>query len=392
MRAILVALLLLTAACGPQAATPPAASSSGEPTPGSASSGVVAVLTGAPVVADDGTVKWCPRPGSTNCPGVAVTELSADTVEAFDDPEQMWQVEGVYDGQRLAAISPPEPVEATITDDFTTPCEDLRGKRESSGNPDGTAADAVAQYVATIPDRYAGHWWDSDNAVLTVQLTGDDVAGHQIALDEALGDSGQVCVVGGARYSLAELERAQRRAMDIAADAGMGVWGSGIDIVGNHVDLDVDYSDEPTRQRIRQDSGDAVRIHAFLALRDAALDQLPEAPQRGNVELETANQRGDGGMLALGTFTVRFDAEQRCVYGEFGSERVGLIWPFGYYATADPLQVFDADGQLVAREGDLLESGGGHVPREGPQACGTSDVWIMSGRPTQAGASEGTPR
>jgi hypothetical protein len=291
----------------------------------------------------------------------------------------------------LVATGVPEPVDRTITETFTTPCADLRGKREGSGNPDVTATDTVAEYVARIPDRYAGHWWDSHNAVLTVQLIGDDVAGHQIALDEALGDSGMVCVVGGARYSLAELERAQRRATDIALDAGLGVWGSDVDVVENRVNLEVDYSDEPTRERIRQDSGDAVRIHAFLALRDATVNQLPEAPRRGNVELETTNQRGGGGMTALGRFTVRFDAEQRCVYGEFGSERVGLIWPFGYYATSDPLRVFDHEGRLVAREGDVLESGGGHVPREGPQVCTTSDVWIMNG-PTKVGPSEDTPR
>ena len=91
--------------------------------------------------------------------------------------------------------------------------------------------------------------------------------------------------------------------------------------------------------------------------------------------LETADTRGGAGMDALGTFTVRFDAEQRCVYGEAGAERIGLIWPFGYYATSDPLRVLDNDGRLVAREGDLIEN-----------------VWIMNGRPTVVGPSEAAAR
>lgn len=397
MRVTLIALLLLTAACGEPAATPPAASSSSEPTAGSTPSGVVAVLTGAPVVANDArsrdTVEWCPYPaGSGDCPGIDVTGLPAGTVEAFDDPEQMWQVEGVYDGRRLVATGAPEVTDWAHAVEFPMPCEGLRGAHGQWGDTHPGALTAVTRYLATVPDRQAGEWWSRGMTVLTVQLTGDDIAEHKAALQDVVGDRGTVCVVGGARYSIAELQRAQRRATDIALDAKLGLWSSSIDVVDNRVDLEVDYSDEPTRRRIRQEAGDAVRIRAFLALRDATLAQLPEAPRRGNVELETANQRGGVGMGAAGRFTVRFDAEQRCVYGEFGSQRIGLIWPFGYYATSDPLQVFNQDGQLVARDGDVLDSGGGHVPRKGSRMCGASEVWVISNHPTKAGSSEGTPR
>jgi hypothetical protein len=381
MRATLIAFAVLIAACGQQAVTPSAASS---PEPASASpSGVVAVLTGVPLVANDGTVEWCPGMASDGCAGIEVTGLSQEAIDAFGDPQQAWQIEGNYDGQTLAATGPPQPVQLMREPDFVTPCEDLRGGR-SAGNMDGTAADAVAQYVATIRDRYAGEWWDSEHGVLTVLLTGDDVADHRAALDEAVGDRGTVCVVGGARYSYAELEQAQQRAMDIAHDAGMGMWGSGIDTVGNRVDLDVEQSDEPARERIRQALGDAVRIHAFLALRDATLAELPKTPARGDVELRTADTRGGGGMDALTYFTLRFDTERRCFYGEDQlGERMGLIWPFGYYATSDPLQVFDQDGALIAREGDRLESGGGGAGRPGevPKVCGAASVWIMNGAP-----------
>jgi hypothetical protein len=345
-----------------------------------------------PAEAGDGPVEWCPYPTSDGCAGIEVTGLSEEAVAALSDPEQVWQVEGDYDGEQLVATRPPRPVEWRPESAFPMPCEGLRGERGKWGDTDPGAGGLVTRYLATIPDRQAGEWWSSGMTVLTVQLTGDDIADHKAALEEAIGDRGTLCVVGGARYSIGELEQAQRRATDVAMDAGLGVWGSDIDVVDNRVDLELDYSDEPTRVRIREDSGDAVRIHAFLALRDATLADLPEAPRRGNVELETANQRGGGGMGAAGGFTVRFDDEQRCVYGGSESERVGLIWPYGYYATGDPLRVFNQDGELVAREGDVFDSGGGEVPRQGAERCGTSTVWIMSDHPTRIGSSEGTGR
>jgi hypothetical protein len=344
----------------------------------------VAVLTGVPVVDADGVVQWCPYPGE-DCPGVPVTGLDAGEVQGLDG---MWQVEGAFDGQRLTATGPPEPAPRERDDVFATPCTDLRGEPGDGGNMDFAAVDAIAQYVQTMPERYAGQWWDSDAAVMTVLLTGDDVAEHRAALEQAVDGRGTVCVVGGARWSLAELQRAQNRATEIANAAGLGVWSSSADEVDNRVDLEVERSDEPTRERIRQEAGEAVRIHAFIALRDATLAELPEPPHPGDVVLETADTRGGGGMEALGYFTIRFDQRQRCVYGENGTRRTGLVWPFGYYATSDPAQVFDQNGRLVARDGDRVESGGGGVPRDGPEVCGASSVWVMNGRPTVVQPSE----
>jgi hypothetical protein len=386
MRITLLALLLLTSAC----AVDPAADPAGTPPPPDPSvpvSAVVALLTGVPVVSDGGAVEWCPgQPGADGCAGITVSGLSPGALDRIRDTGQSWSIEGSYDGATLEATGEPEPVERRESD-HTTPCTELRG--EGAGNMDPTAAAAIAQHVATIPDRFAGQWWDSDAGVMTVLLTGHDVAEHRAALEDAAGDRGTVCVVGGARYSAAELEQAQQRATDIAVDAGMGLWSSGTDAVANRVDLEVERSDEPTRERIQQEAGDAVRVHAFLALRDATLDELPGPPSPGDVELETAQTRGGAGMDALGTFTLRFDAQQGCVHGEFGQEHTGLIWPFGYYAEANPLRVYDQDGQLVAQEGDVLESGGGFSSREGPDRCEASGVWVMNGRPTVVEPSEG---
>lgn len=123
-------------------------------------------------------------------------------------------------------------------------------------------------------------------------------------------------------------------------------------------------------------------MRAFLALRDATLAELPKSPARGDIALETADTRGGGGMDALGVFTVRVDEREGCVYGRFGTERYGLVWPFGYYAEhGDPVRILDEDGALVARVGDTLESGGGGLDGSGPPVCGTTSVWVMNGRP-----------
>lgn len=393
MRTTLLALmLLLTTACAQE---PVDRSTRGQPTMPSATGqpatpsapGVAVVLTGVPVVDDDGAVQWCAHAGP-GCPGVPVTGVDAGAVEGLEGAQQAWQVEGIYDGRRLAATGVPEPAPREPDADFATPCEDLRGEPGGGGNMDMAAVDAVVQYVSTIPERYAGQWWDSDAAVMTVLLTGDDVDEHRAALEDAVGERGTVCVVGGARWSEAELQQAQSRATEIATSAGLGLWSSSTDVVRNRVDLEVERSDEETRERIRREAGESVRVHAFIALRDAAIAELPAPPDRGDITLETADTRNAAGMDALGTFVIRFDPEQRCIYGEFGSERIGLIWPFGYYATSDPVQVLDADGRPVARPGDRVESGGGQGPREGPAACGADDVWAMNGPPTVVQPSE----
>jgi hypothetical protein len=390
MRRTLFALLLVVAAaCGARPAPMPAAPAptAGTPIP-MPSDGVAAVITGVPVVSGDGAVEWCPsQPGPDGCPGITVDGLSADALERIEGTGRLWAVEGVYDGVTLQVTGGPQPVERPESD-FTTPCADLRGRHGGSGGIDPAASDAIQRHLAAIPERNAGTWWDGDNAVMTVLLTGDDVSEHRAALEEAVGDRGTVCVVGGARWSMAELEQAQQRAMQIARDAGMGPWSASADVVSNRVDLDVERSDEVTRDRIRKAAGDAVRVHAYLALRDATLDDLPAPPSRGDVELETAQTRGAGGMEALGVFTLRYDQRGGCVYGEFGRDRTGLLWPFGYHAESDPLRVYDEDGRLVAQDGDVLESGGGHVERDGGEVCGTREIWVMNGAPMVVGPSE----
>lgn len=250
-------------------------------------------------------------------------------------------------------------------------------------DPDASAA--ITRYTRTIPDRCAGTWWNSDTQVMTVWLTGDDVGEHRSALTEAVGDRGTVCVAGGARWTLRELQTASDRAFEIAIDADLLPWGSGVDTYRNTAEVEVERSDPATLERIAATTEGAVEVRAFLAVRDATLADLPEPPQRGDIALETDDTRGGGAMEALGVFTVRLDTTQQCVYGEMGTDRIGIVWPFGYYAEADPLRVFDADGALVAREGDTLRSGGGGIDRTGPPVCGTDSVWVIGQSPEPVG-------
>lgn len=71
------------------------------------------------------------------------------------------------------------------------------------------------------------------------------------------------------------------------------------------------------------------------------------------------------GMAALLVGRLRGDADMGCLWIEPGEEyaglgnRVSVEWPYGYTAAFDPIRLYDADGHVVAREGDLLELGGG---------------------------------
>lgn len=55
-----------------------------------------------------------------------------------------------------------------------------------------------------------------------------------------------------------------------------------------------------------------------------------------------------------------------------------MLWPPGYRARLDPLEILDPDGQIVAREGDLLVVGGGIVPVDpAPRTLGQSAAFYI---------------
>ncbi len=49
--------------------------------------------------------------------------------------------------------------------------------------------------------------------------------------------------------------------------------------------------------------------------------------------------------------------------------RVPVLWPAGYHARIDPLELLNVSGQVVARAGDLLVLGGGFRPIDPADPC-----------------------
>ncbi len=340
---------------------------------------------------DDGSLEICPAP-SDECAGITID----GDITPPDTDLPVMKLTGWYDGAALTVTASEVPDLSGLTDrDFTTPCEDLRGSG-SVGNPPTDSEDAVWAYLETIPDRYAGRWWDATNGVMTIWMTGEDVADHRAALEAAAGENERVCVIGGADYTEAALIDVQGQLFDVIDMEATALSSSSLDTLGNRVEVTLEYLDAPTRAQIERQFGDAVVFIPFIEVLEGTIADLPDqvAARPGDVELLTNSTRAGGGMDALGTFEVRFDAERRCVYFVDGGDDTGgdgrtvPIWPFGYTATAVPLQIFDQDGRLVAREGDVIQMGGGLVgppSDDRPENCTATNVWIMSSRPEVVG-------
>ena len=244
-----------------------------------ASDGVEAVVTGIPIVGDDGTVRWCADGvREADCTGVAVTGLSKQSVDRLRKDPNRWSVKGRYDGRALAATAAPqtaypEPLHPT------TPCTQLHGRRLAADDVDPSAKRAVERYAATIPDRHAGTFWDRDNAVLTVLLTGHHIGEHRDALERAVGDHTLLCVQGGARFTVGELDRAQERIERVLPDAGVALMWTDRDVADNRIDVMVSHSDETTRALVTQAAGAAARVDGYVVLPDAAVADLPHRPR-----------------------------------------------------------------------------------------------------------------
>lgn len=67
-----------------------------------------------------------------------------------------------------------------------------------------------------------------------------------------------------------------------------------------------------------------------------------------------------GGMASCGNYCVWIDDEGLVT---------PVIWPAGFRARLDPLELLDAGGQVVAREGDHLRVGGSYQPVQPDESC-----------------------
>ncbi len=298
------------------------------------------------------------------------------------------RVTGTYDGARLVASQPTEDVSDEFAQEphFSSLCPDIEGTPNL--NPPDAVVEAITTYGEEHTSEFAGTWWDKQTRVMTAWFVGDDVEAHRLALAEATGGA-TICVAGGARFSEADLLEAANglSAYHTSSGGPLSTDGWGVDTLGNRVAVFVDEIDEQTRSLIAAEFGERVELQAYIEMVAGTLAELPPPVPAvpGDVDIRTASTRSGGGMAALGRFVLAFDPELRCAY--FGSaagtgERVVPVWPFGYTARANPLTIYDFDGNIVAVEGDTLEVGGGNAPITDPKGdCGTSDAWIMSGDP-----------
>ncbi len=204
---LVVAALLFLTACSAEVlsndANAPDASSTTSPIADVArpEGSVLVKVTGPVQVGPGGIREICAGQGDT-CAGIPLT---GDLVEP-DSEAAIQQVTGWYDGSQLLVIESAIPASSPFSDsDFSTPCAGLQGT--ASVNPPDDPLNAIVAYTETIPDRYAGMWWDGANAVMTVWLTGQDIESHRLALERAAGDDLTVCVIDGAEYSEADTAR-----------------------------------------------------------------------------------------------------------------------------------------------------------------------------------------
>jgi len=379
----ITALLVIVAATGcltrkPPAQTPaPAAPTETAPSEAPKVASVRVVVTGVLLRRSDG-IEICQGEGDAPCPGVRVEGKVEDAWISERAKVSVWRMSGVYDGTTLVLDAPARPTAIAAQPDYRNSCPEFQ-KPKKGVNPPLSLSTTVEAFVSEHAERVAGVWWDRDRQTMTIWVTGDPAELKRLAAERAPG--ARLCVQGQARFAQPELERLRAKADAILREHGV-VWsGSGGDAISNEIVYDVDAIDAETLAQLKRETGEAIRIVAFIELVEHKLDQLPVPAMRGDVALVTSNSRSLGGMAALGRFAVHYDPQLRCVYFGTPTERVLPIWPFGYWATSSPLKVYDFDDNVVAQEGATLELGGGQVEIEHVHAdkpCGAKMAWVSA--------------
>lgn len=339
------------------------------------------VATGV-IVPQGEDLEICPgdrvRPG---CPGIALVGGVDPAFVSAQEPATIVRVPGLYDGANLEIDGPIQKLSVARDADYRNPCPEFQtvvpARRYENGNPSPALSDQSEKIVRAHRDRFAGQWWDRTRGTMTLWFTGD---GTQLKeqLRSTLGRS-RICVFGGARFSEHELEAARERAQAILTERGVMLSGSTLSVLSNRAELYVEAVDRTTLDQVRVAAGDAVVVSSFLELREGEVTSLPKPRTWGEIRLETSSVRGGGQMSALGHFSIHFDPNERCVYlKDRNGERLLPVFPFGYSARENPLEILDHDGQVVARGGKELVFGGGHVPLSPSvqKPCGATSMWV----------------
>ena len=116
----------------------------------------------------------------------------------------------------------------------------------------------------------------------------------------------------------------------------------------------------------------------LLVIALAALGAGCSGESSKRIDVPTTRSPEGTGMGALFVGTFEGDAESGCVWllpeqqdrKSYDPVRVAVVWPAGFSARTNPLRLYDAEGQLVATEGDPLRLGGGFVPATGFEGLG----------------------
>jgi hypothetical protein len=338
------------------------------------------VITGTFARRDDG-VEICPGTHVAACAGIRVQGTIDEQWLSRPGQVSVWRVAGVYDGSVLVLEGAAQATPLGRAPDYRNPCPEYQRAlvaRERAPNADERSMSGVQEFVGAHAPRVAGHWWDAERQTIVVWVTGDPTE-LQKSL-RARAPSARICVKGHAEYSEQQLEAARARADAILAENAIAWSSSSLDVVENRVVYQAEAVDSETLARLAAETGRAVRVVAFIEARDRRAAALPTPPPRGDVELVTQTMRSAASMMALGKFSIHYDAELRCVYLKGQDERRVLpVWPFGFWATSDPLQVFDYDGNVVAQAGVQLDFGGGNVDLQHvatKNACGSQAAFV----------------
>ncbi len=102
----------------------------------------------------------------------------------------------------------------------------------------------------------------------------------------------------------------------------------------------------------------------------------PNAPFEGALPVYAADDIPSA--LGEAVVVVVDDGARRCVGLESGGQLHGALWPEGFTLQRNPYRIVDAEGNLVAEEGDTITFGGGEVPvGKLPNSCQTDTVLIV---------------
>lgn len=183
--------------------------------------------------------------------------------------------------------------------------------------------------------------------------------------------------------SQAELDVEQAQIRRILKEQGAGSFTLGGPDQSRAFSVQLEAVDATLRERLQNEVGVDLFLEYFIELEEHPLHALPAPRERGDFRLETAPARSSRMLWGLASkrMSLHVDRELGCVYlqGEKDEERWVPFLPFGYFVKDHPVRLLNYDGQLVAREGELLAWGGSKL-RSKEEArelgCGAKQAWV----------------